>query len=307
VLDLYQLHALHAVATCGSIRGAADNLHVTTSAISQRLTKLEADVGQRLLERHGRGVKLTEAAKLLVDHAERILSMVHEAEAAVEAHRGAVSGPLTIAAFPSAARGLLLPALSALRAEHPNLHATLRELEPDEALGLVVRGDVDVAVVQDWFNAPLKIPGGLVRAPLLDDTTDVALPAAHPLAGRDTVGFDEIAPGPWVSWPPGSICHDWLVHTLRTHGVEPRVTHTAGEHSTQLALVAAGFGTALIPRLGKERIPEGVLLAAVSPTLKRHVYAVWRSETTHRPAVRAAVSILGATAVEPEFSLPRKR
>ena len=106
-LDLAQLRALQAVARTGSISSAANILHVTTSAVSQRLAKLEHDIGQPLLQRKGRSVRLTDAAELLVGYAERIFSVVDEAEAALESHQGSVAGRVFVAAFSTAARGLL--------------------------------------------------------------------------------------------------------------------------------------------------------------------------------------------------------
>src|SRR5690348_11387683 len=112
MLDLERLRALQAVSKHGSVRAAAEALHVTTSAVSQQLAKLERETGQQLLERQGRGVRLTDAAELLVSHADRILSLVEEARADLEAHRGAVVGEVWVAAFPTAVRGLIPGALA---------------------------------------------------------------------------------------------------------------------------------------------------------------------------------------------------
>lgn len=105
MLDLNRLKALHAVAVYGSVGAAAEALMVTPSAISQQLAKLERETGSVLIERNGRGVRLTDAAGLLADHAERILALVETAEADFEALRGEVVGRLSMAAFPTAARG----------------------------------------------------------------------------------------------------------------------------------------------------------------------------------------------------------
>ncbi|HEY0167651.1 MAG TPA: LysR substrate-binding domain-containing protein [Jatrophihabitans sp.] len=298
MLEIGLLRALHAVATGGSINAAADALHVTNSAVSQRLAKLERDVGQVMLERHGRGVRLTDAAKLLVDHAEQILSRVDAAETALEGHRGAVVGRLSIAAFPTAARGLLPHTMRMLRADYPQLHPVLHEQDPMVSVPLVVRGDVDVAIVQDWYNAPLEFTGDLERAYLLDDGMDLALPLTHPLSDHACVAIEDVARDPWVSWPRGTVCGDWLRHRLRGLGVEPRIEHAVAEYPTQLAMVAAGFGVALIPRLGRSTVPAGVRMVAVTPALTRQVYAVWRAETTHRPALRATIDALIATTTQ---------
>src|SRR3954469_3239455 len=165
MLDLDRLRALSAVATYGSVSAAADVLHVTTSAVSQQMAKLERETGQKLLERNGRGVRLTDAATLLAARAERILAMVEEAESELEAQRGAVVGELALSAFPTAARGLVPVALRALKDEHPRLRVAMREREPHATVPLAVRGEVDLGVVQDWFNVPAAIPDGLVKEP----------------------------------------------------------------------------------------------------------------------------------------------
>ncbi|OLF17241.1 LysR family transcriptional regulator [Actinophytocola xanthii] len=296
MLELGLLRALQAVSAGGSINAAAEALHITNSAVSQRIAKLERDVGQAMLERHGRSVRLTDAARLLVDHAEQILSLVDAAEAALEGHRGAVVGRVSIAAFPSVARGLVARTMRALRADFPQLHPVLHEHDPAVSVPLVVRGDVDIAVVQDWFDVPLELAGDLERVNLLYDPMDVALPATHPLADRERVDIAEVAREPWVSWPRGTVCGDWLRHTLRGQGVEPRIEHAVGEYPTQLAMVAAGFGVALIPRLGRDRVPPEVRLVELTPALTRQVYAIWRVETAHRPALRATVRALVAAA-----------
>lgn len=296
MLHLAQLKALHAVARTGSVSAAATDLCVTTSAISQRLAKLERDVGQPLLERKGRSVQLTDTASLLANHAARILSAVDEAEAALEDHRGAVIGHLTVAAFSSAARGLFPDALGMLRDMYPGLRVEANEMEPDMSIAALVRGDIDVAVVQDWLDFPLEVPDGLLRADLLDDVMDIALPANHPFAHRPVIEFDDLLDEPWVSWPSRSVCHNWLLYMFRSRGVAPNILHTAAEYATQFALVAAGLGIAAAPRLGRGTVPCGVQMAALLPAPTRHVYTLWRAESARRPTLSATVDALRAAA-----------
>ncbi len=292
MLNLERLRTLDALARHGSVSGAADGLHVTTSAVSQQMAKLEREVGQRLLARSGRGVRLTDAGRLLADHAAKILSQVEVAQSDIEAQRGLVVGEVRLAAFPTAARGLFPAALSALRADHPELALRTTELEPDDGVRAVLRGDVDLAVVLDWSNKRLPVPGGLAKAELLDDAPDIAMPTDHPLAGRDEVDIEEFADDDWVSWPEGEFCYEWLMFTLRSKGVEPRIAHLAGEHHTQLALIAAGFGVCVAPKLGRGHVPEGVRLVPVRQPMRRHVHAVWRKDADRRPSIRAAVEAL---------------
>ncbi|KOV74177.1 MULTISPECIES: LysR family transcriptional regulator [unclassified Streptomyces] len=296
MLNLERLRTLDALARHGSVSAAADALHVTTSAVSQQLGKLEREVGQQLLAKNGRGVRLTDAGRLLSEHAGRILSQVELAQSDLEAHRGQVVGELRLSAFPTAARGLFPAALGALRTEHPGLRVRSSELEPEAGIAGVVRGDLDLAVVLDWYNKPMPVPDGLVKAPLLDDPAEVAMPATHRLADRDEVDLTEFAEDEWITWGEGEFCHEWLMFTLRSKGVEPIVGHRAGETHTQLGLVAAGLGVCIAPLLGRHPVPEGVVLVPLKQRVRRHVYVVWRADADRRPSIRAAVEALRTAA-----------
>ncbi|GAB3717350.1 LysR family transcriptional regulator [Nocardiopsis nanhaiensis] len=296
MLSVDRLRVLHAIAAHGSLSAASQALHVTNSAVSQQLAKLEREVGQPLVERSGRGVRLTDAAELLVEHTSRILSLVHRAEADLEAHRGDVTGHLRLSATPTAVRGLLPTALPALREAHPGLRVELNEEEPHESIPAMINGDADLAMVVDWNGSPLTLPQGMSRASVMEDVGDIALPHDHPLAHRELLELDEILDLPWISWSKGSICDDWLLGIIRGRGGEPDVVHNVEEHQTKLALVAAGIGAAVMPRLGRGPLPEGVRVVPVQPALVRQVYVFWRSEASRRPAIRAVVRALRAAA-----------
>ena len=289
MLNLDRLRALHAVSAHGSIIAAAETLNVTTSAVSQQLAKLEMETGQTLLERHGRGVRLTDAAAVLVSRTHRVLSLLEEAEAELETNDTAVAGQITIAAFATAARGLAPQVVRALRKKYQQLAITFHEQEPDQSIPHLVRRDVDLIVINDWENAPIALPEGITKAPLLDDVADIALPPGHRLAKARTIKLGDLGGEEWIAWPSGSICHDFLLHTLRKEGREPKIAHTAGEYETQLALVAAGLGCCVLPRLGRGAIPKGVTVVESQPALRRRVSAAWRVHATKRNVIRAAV------------------
>ncbi|MFG2372455.1 LysR family transcriptional regulator [Streptomyces sp. NPDC048504] len=296
MLNLERLRTLDALARHGSVSGAAEGLHVTTSAVSQQMSKLEREVGQQLLAKNGRGVRLTDAGRLLAEHAGRILSQVELAQADLEAQRGQVVGELRLSAFPTAARGLFPTALADLRARHPALRVRSTEQEPESGIAGVVRGDLDLAVVLDWYNKPMPLPDGLVKAPILDDPADVAMPSGHPLAGRDEVDLGEFADDEWITWAEGEFCHEWLMFTLRSRGIEPIIGHRAAETHTQLGLVAAGLGVCVVPLLGRNPMPAGVVTVPLKQRVRRHVYVVWRADADRRPSIRAAVEALRAAA-----------
>jgi DNA-binding transcriptional LysR family regulator len=290
-LHLERLQALHAVSTFGSVTGAAEALRLTPSAVSQQLGKLQRDVGQRLIEPYGRGVRLTPAGTLLAQRAHAILSEVENAESELDRQRNHVIGDLEIAGFATAARAILPQTVARLRKQHRQLKLRVSERQPDEAIRLVVAGHLDIALVNDWMNAPLVLPDGVQRVLIMNDPVDLAVPADHPLAGRASVELTELSAEPWITWPYGAICHEWLTQTLRQHGLTPEVTHTAEEHQTQLAMVAAGLGIAVMPRLGRGSI-EGVSIITLKPAFSRQIYAIFRTLASERPAIAVTVSAI---------------
>ncbi|MEU6848320.1 LysR family transcriptional regulator [Streptomyces sp. NPDC046716] len=292
MLDLQRLRALHAVSVHGTVGAAAAALGYTPSAVSQQIAKLERETRTILLEREGRGVKLTDEARQLVRTADELMTVMERAETELEERRGVPAGRLTIAAFASAARGLLPGALAALAARHPGLDARLTEVDPHLSVDLVAKGAVDLAVAHDWDIAPLPAPAGVEQAVIGDDLCDLLVPVGHPLAGREAVRREELGGERWVSQPAGRVCHDWLVRTMRGAGFEPEIVHRADENPTLVALVAAGLGVAVIPRLGRGPLPGGVVVVGLDPVPRRRVYALWRTGISRRPAITATVSAL---------------
>jgi DNA-binding transcriptional LysR family regulator len=292
MMDLGRLRALHAVAVHGSVGRAAAALGYTPSAVSQQISKLERETRTALLEKRGRGVVLTDAARELVETAQAVLTLVEQAEVGLEARRGQVSGRLFLAAFATAARGLLPPVLADLAARYPELELRVMESDPYLMAELVSRGEVDLAVVQDWSNTRLPTPEGVTRRPLGVDAVDAVLPADHPLAARDLLTVEDLRGQQWVNTPPGTICHDWLIRTLREAGEEPDIRFQATEFDTQIALIGAGLCMGLVPRLGRAPLPAGVVARPVTPEPTRRVSVLWREQASRRPAIAAALEAL---------------
>lgn len=282
MIDLGRLRALNAVAGHRSVVAAAEALRCTPSAVSQQLAKLERETGTALVEKDGRGLRLTEAGRLLARHAERVLAAVDEAEAALAAHRDTVTGRLTVSAFATACRALLPGALHRLAAEHPQLSVGLVEAHPLEALEALHRGHVDLAVVDDWPEVALRYPSGVVHAELGWDRADLIVPDDHRFTGP--VALAECGDERWIAAKPGDPCLEWLVRVLP--GVRPEL-HVS-EFETQLTLVAAGLGVAVVPRLARPPLPAGVRPVRLVPEPRRRVVLAWRETAAARPAVRAA-------------------
>ena len=292
MFDLVRLRVLHAVAGHGSLAAAAHALHLTPSAVSQQMAKLEREAGCVLAERQGRRLRLTDEGLVLAAHADRILAAVAEASADLDERRGRVLGTVTVGAFATASRGLMPAVITTCAQRYPDLEVRLRESEPYQSLPLVAAGDLDVAVAQDWMNLPTAMPDRLGSTDIGLDYADIALPPDHPLVTRDGIALLDLAQEPWIASTVGTICYDWLTTTFRRAGHEPRIVHQAAEFPTQLSLVAAGFGVAVVPRLAADSVPPGVHLVPVEPALHRRVFATWREEAARRPAIRAVVDAL---------------
>ncbi|WP_419995219.1 LysR family transcriptional regulator [Streptomyces boninensis] len=291
MLDLSRLRALHAVAVHGSVGAAATALGYTPSAVSQQIAKLERETRTPLLERQGRGIALTDAAQQLAATAEELLAMVERAETDLEERRGHPAGRLTVASFATGARGLLPSVLAALAAEHPGLDTRIMEADPHLSPGLVAQGVVDLAVTHDWDIAPMTSPEGLAHTAIGEDYCDICVPSGHPYDARAALTRADLVGQRWICQPPGSVCYDWLVRTLRASG-PPDLAYQVAEYETQLALVAAGLGIALVPRLGRGPLPDGVTAVPLDPPPTRHVYALWRPGAARRPAITEAVRLL---------------
>ncbi|MGK5640349.1 LysR family transcriptional regulator [Streptomyces sp. URMC 126] len=296
MLDLSRMRALHAVSVHGSVSAAAMALGYTPSAVSQAIAKLERETRTPLLERRGRGVVLTDAAVRLAETARELMVLVERAETELDERRGLPTGRLTVGAFPTAARDLLPGVLARLAREHPTVDARLTEIDPHLSVGLVAQGVIDLAVAHDWDINPLPAPEGMERAVLGEDLCDLLVPRDHPLAGRGTVTAADLVAERWICQPPGTVCHDWLVRTLRATGHEPNLVHQVAEYQTQLALVNAGLGVAVIPRLGRGALPPDVRIVAVEPVPVRRLFAYWRIGAARRPAITETVRLLRAAA-----------
>jgi DNA-binding transcriptional LysR family regulator len=156
--------------------------------LSQQLSALEREAGVALLEKNGRGRRLTPAGEELVDRTESILRELEAAEAALERTTTQVAGVLRCAAFASAHRALLPRAIARLSALHPDLRVTTRDMEPEDSLPALKLGELDVALAQEYAFAPMAADPALERTELLDDPLSVALPAGHPLAAATSRG-----------------------------------------------------------------------------------------------------------------------
>lgn len=291
MMDLSALRSLQAVQEHGSVVAAAQALGFTPSAISQQIKRLERQSGVELLERVGRGVILSGPGRILVEQGARIAADLERLETDLHAHAGEVTGDVGLVGFSTAMRGLIGPVAAGLMATHPGLRIRLREVEPWQAVDEVASGQADVAVVHRWGDVPIAIPDHLDRTTVHRDEAEVIVRDDHRLAGRRTVTPHDLADERWIATPEGTICRQWLQRMYAGTGRLPVIEHTSMEFDSHLALVSAGLGIALVPRLGRSPLPANTRAIAVTdPVPEREVLAVWRRSQDRSPAIRALVA-----------------
>ncbi|MDN5764615.1 MAG: LysR substrate-binding domain-containing protein [Humibacillus sp.] len=290
-VSLAGLRAIEALATHGSISAAAVALGYTPSAVSQQILRLERDLRQSLVERGGRRATLTQPGEILALSARRIIIELESMNARLQADAQTVTGTLTVAAFPSAARGVLPIAMSRLLGHWPQLQLRLMEVSSHRAVDLVAGGSADLAVAHDWIGVNVEVPADVVTRHLGDDVSDVLVSSRHPMAAKPDADLLDFADDAWL-FEPGSVAHEFLLHAFR--GVDESVSlgHMISEYSTQVEMVGAGLGVALAPRMGRGRLPDTVRAVGVrSPPLRR-IFGAWRSSSDGRPAIEAALQEL---------------
>ena len=302
MLDLRRLRLLHELNARGTIAAVADALQFTPSAVSQQLAVLEREVGVPLLERAGRGVRLTDAAIVLVRHADLLLERAGRAEAELAGSAGRVAGRGRIASFQSVAIRLAIPAMHALAREAPGLRCELVEAEPEQSLPALALGDVDLVLADEWQHQPLSRPAGVNRQDLHREPVHLVLPADHPAARRhpDAVPLAELAGEAWTTGHAETAWEEMTTRTCRElAGFDPDIRHRTNDSVTSLALVAHGRAVALLPELVAPRAEPGIAVRAIAEgTVHRTVFAATRATDAERPSVQALLEAVRAAAAD---------
>ncbi|MFD9889444.1 LysR family transcriptional regulator [Amycolatopsis sp. NPDC059027] len=287
-----RLRVFAAVAEHGSISGAAEALHITGSAVTQHVRKLEREVRCPLVEPDGRGIRLTTAGRVLADTALHVAGTVAEAERDLANLHGQIVGPLRIGAVASALRALIPRVLHTLTARHPRLVPALRDGEVIDMIPALRSRHLDAVLTESWSSRPSRYPPGIHLTELIREDVHLAVPEGHPLADRrEPIPLGELGGLTWVSCAPGTDPHEALVHALRAHNVGADVPYCVLDYTTHLLLVAAGLAVALVPRMARHPQPDGVRFLRTAPSITRTI-GVATVEGVNTPAVDAFVAVL---------------
>jgi DNA-binding transcriptional LysR family regulator len=293
VLDVRRLRVLREVARRGSFSAAAEALSFTQPAISRQIAALELEAGAQLVDRRARGVRLTPAGELLLEHADVILDRLAAAENQLEALAGLAGGRLRLGTFGTANATLIPLAIRAFVAAHPAVELRLVEGWSQALVSRMLAGEVDLAVLAtDPAEEEIELEA------LMDDPLFVALAADHPLARQPEVCMADLRDETWIESHRGTSA-DSLVQAARAAGVEPRIGFEASNWVGKQGLVAAGVGVTLIPSVAVATVREDVVLRSLGPDGPvRKLFLATHACGYRAPAVEPMKAILRQVAAE---------
>ena len=283
-LDVGRLRLLREVGLRGSIAGAARAVGLTPSAVSQQLALLERETGAALVDRSSRGVVLTGAGHALSVRAGEVLDLLGTARADLERLAGSVGGPVAVASVASAAATVVSAAVTELRTHRPGIEVTVTSAEPERGLGLLLAGDVDLAIVDEYDYVPLALPEHALVRELCTEPLVVVRPRGARL--RTVASIAELADVAWVMPPEDAACGRAVRAACRTAGFEPRVRWQTDDMLLLVRAVADGHGVAVLPRRSVADDAAAVQVQPLrEPALTRRLLAVARASVADRPVV----------------------
>jgi DNA-binding transcriptional LysR family regulator len=288
MVTLVQLRVIDAVRRHGSVTAAAKELRYTQPSISHQLARLEAQLGARLLQRVGRGIRLTAAGRLLADRAAEIIGRVDSATAEVSTLVGLTAGRVRLAGFNSVMSSLVPQAATVLAEQHPGVQLGLTDTHPEEALQQLRAGHVDVAVIFRYDDTTPE-----------DDTVRLTHLLDDPLYLLTTSGGTNLTDHAGTPWIAGcERCRGHLVEMCLDAGFSPQLAYTTDDMVVMQSLVAAGMGVTTIPGLALRAHRHPAITATQLPIPPRRIYAATYGEPPDPPATAALLAALTHTAAK---------
>jgi DNA-binding transcriptional LysR family regulator len=292
LMELRHLRYFIAVAEELHFTRAAERLHIGQPPLSHAIQVLEADVGARLLERTKRWVRLTEAGKLFLADARKILAMAEQAvETARRAERGE-TGELRIGfTYSTPLTPLFAEVINRYRQEFPLVTLTLHEMSTMRQLDAIGERALDFG-----FTRPpeVAVPAGIKLTGLREDPLMVVLPTSHRLAAKAAIAIKELEDESFVMYPQGAGTgiYPQILRLCRAAGFVPRVGQTAGEASTIIGLVAAGSGITLLPSSFDRIRMDGVCYRPVTDRDATTMLLLAQRDGEHAPLIDAFVALV---------------
>lgn len=295
MLNLHRMRLLVELSRRGTLARVAQALSFSTSTISQQLGQLETEAGVRLIEPVGRGVRLTAAGEILVEHAEVILRQIERAEAALAATRSEIVGAAKVASFQTAAISLIPGVLDAMGERHPGLTIHLSEIQPDSGAAALLAREFDLVLGEQYPGYESPPAAGIDRRPLLSD--ELRLYVSPRLQGdARRTELSSFADLPWVLEPKGKPARTWAESACRAAGFEPVVRYESADLLVHARLAETGHAVAVLPDLVWETRQPRAELVDLPGRPSRQVYTAVRAGAETRPVLAELRRVLGAVA-----------
>lgn len=293
-LDLRRLHVLREVGRLGSLTSAAAALSFTTSAVSQQIGKLEHEMGVALLERHPRGVALTEAGRALLRYADDIDRTIEAARAEMDEFAGLRRGQLRMGTFPTVGASLMPDVVLAFRARHPEVAVTVVSARRDGLIERLKRRDIELTLLWDYPWEQID-DEELAITPLMNDPTVLLVPREHPLASGGAVRIDALRDQEWIVRDEHPVA-DVLRRVCRDAGFEPRIAFAANDYQETQGMVAAGIGIALAPQLALSALRPDIASVPMKNSPTRRILLAHLVNRRLSPAGQQAAAVFRSTA-----------
>ena len=295
MLDVRRLRVLKEVAEQGSFSAAAETLAYTQSAVSQQIAALEKEAGATLVERGARGIRLTDAGRALVVHADDIMCRLAAAEAELEAIAGLRGGRVRLAAFPTAGATFVPLAVKTFIHRHPAVELQLLEREPDESVPMLKAGELDIALSIGYTGAGTvhNPTDGIEELDLFEDPTYLAMPADHALAHKSRVKLSELSEDKWIHSACKGTCGAVALRALQNAGFEPNIVFESDDYNVAQGLVAAGMGVTLLPEMALLNVREDIVVRPLgNQVTHRQIMACMLDGAYRSPATEAMLEVL---------------
>jgi molybdate transport repressor ModE-like protein len=290
-MNFKRMRVLIAVHHAGSLSGAAKALHYTTSAVSQQVAALEREAEHPLIERTPRGIRVTDAGRIVVRHAERMERVLEAARRELDDVRDLKSGSLRLGTFPSFTRSILPGVLAEFTERHPGVEVRLKSDTREGLRQRLESGEIDVAFLWDYPWAPLQSSGDEEIALLCQDPCVLLLPEGHALAGQVEVAVSEMRGEPWIVRAT-SAGRDMLRRVCASADFEPQIVFDAHTYEEVQSMVAANVGIAVVPNSTVSRSGFRLSVTALADAPVRRIYHARRRHSRMTPALGAMNSIL---------------
>jgi DNA-binding transcriptional LysR family regulator len=291
-MELRQLEYFVAVAEERSFTRGAERAHVAQPGVSAQIRRLERELGEPLLDRSGRTVRLTAVGEAVLPYAEAALRAVAGTRLAVDEHRGLLSGRVAVGMVVACGLPHVPDLLEQFHAAHPAVEIALSEATSDDLVDRLRAGRLDLALI----GLAGERPGGIDSAVIIDEPLVAAVPHGHPLASRTSIGLRSLARHPIVSMPRGTGVRAALDHACSTAGIDATVAFEAGDPRVVAQLATRGLGVAVLPASVATQHGEDLHAVAVTrPRLRSRMEIAWRAGGPSSPAARALIAHVEAT------------